>query len=93
MPSSTVVPVGRENGISIASLNPDTDGDGKVEAWETEVFDRIKKADEDQSGTISVKELFNVIKDHESLVDEFCLEITRCVLGSLKMCHNSLEFS
>ena len=37
--------------------------------------------------------LFNVIKDHEALVDEFCLEITRCVLGSLKLCHNSLEFS
>ena len=34
-----------------------------------------------------------MIKDHETLVDEFCLEITRCVLGSLKLCHNSLEFS
>ena len=29
---------------------------------------------------------------HENLVDEYCMEITRCVLISLKMCHNSLEF-
>ena len=26
------------------------------------------------------------------MVDEYCMEITRCVLISLKMCHNSLEF-
>jgi len=48
--------------IPIATLNPDSDGDGKVEAWETEVFERIKAADADQSGAISVKELFGVIK-------------------------------
>jgi len=49
-------------GISIKSLNPDTDGDGKVEKWESEVYERIKDADEDKSGSISVKELFGVIK-------------------------------
>jgi len=51
-----------KGGIPITSLNPDTDGDGKVEKWEMDVFDRIKKADEDRSGAISVKELFGVIK-------------------------------
>ena len=45
------------------------------------------------SSVLCFSKLFNVIKDHENLVDEFCLEITRCVLGSLKLCHNSLEFS
>ena len=33
-----------------------------------------------------------MIQLHPNLVDEYCLEITRCVLISLKMCHNSLEF-
>jgi len=51
-----------KGGIPIASLDPDTDGDGKVEKWEMDVFGRIKKADEDGSGSISVKELFGVIK-------------------------------
>lgn len=46
-----------KGGIPITSLNPDTDGDGKVEKWEMDVFDRIKKADEDRSGAISVKEV------------------------------------
>ena len=42
--------------------HPNSSPDGKVEKWEMEVFDRIKKADEDKSGSISVKELFGVIK-------------------------------
>jgi len=52
----------QKGGISIATLNPDSDGDGKVEAWEKEVFERIKQADADRSGAISVRELFGVIK-------------------------------
>ena len=43
-------------GIPIASLNPDTDGDGKMEKWEVDVFERIKEADADKSGSINVKE-------------------------------------
>ena len=31
-------------------------GDGKVEKWEVDVFERIKAADEDRSGSINVKE-------------------------------------
>ena len=50
------------DGIPIKSLNPDSDGDGKVEKWELEVFNRIQAADADQSGSISQKELFSVIK-------------------------------
>lgn len=52
----------RKGGIPITTLNPDADGDGKVEKWEVDVFERIKAADEDKSGAISVKELFGVIK-------------------------------
>ena len=52
----------RAGGIPISSLNPDSDGDGKVEKWEVEVYNRIKDADADRSGSINVKELFGVIK-------------------------------
>jgi hypothetical protein len=45
------------------------------------------------SSVLCFSKLFAVIKDHEALVDEFCLEISLCVLASLKMCHNSIEFS
>ena len=51
-----------KGGIPISDLNPDADGDGKVEAWENDVFIRIQDADEDQSGSISVKELYSVIR-------------------------------
>jgi len=50
------------DGIPISSLDPDSDGDGKIEPWEMDVFKRIQAADADQSGSISVKELFGVIK-------------------------------
>ena len=52
----------QKGGIPIFALNPDSDGDGKVERWEVDVFNRIKEADADASGSISVKELFGVIK-------------------------------
>ena len=52
----------QKGGIPITTLNPDSDGDGKVEKWEVEVYNRIKEADADNSGSISVKELFGVIK-------------------------------
>jgi len=49
--------VQQSGSIPIKSLNPDADGDGKVERWEVEVFNRIKDADADASGSISVKEV------------------------------------
>lgn len=52
----------RKGAIPIANLDPDADGDGKVEPWENEIFLRIQDADEDKSGSISVKELFAVIR-------------------------------
>jgi len=60
--ASEEVKEAQKGGIPIATLNPDTDGDGKVEKWEVDVFERIKAADEDKSGSINVKELFGVIK-------------------------------
>jgi hypothetical protein len=60
--SITAINEAAKGGIPINTLNPDSDGDGKVEKWEAEVFDRIKDADADKSGSISVKELFTVIK-------------------------------
>ena len=51
-----------KGGIPITALDPDTDGDGKIEPWEADVFRRIQEADADKSGSISVSELFGVIK-------------------------------
>ena len=50
------------DGIPVASFNPDLNGDGKIEPWEADVFRRIQEADADKSGSISVSELFGVIK-------------------------------
>ena len=51
-----------KKGIPIKRLDPDLDGDGKVEPWEKDVYDRLKAADVDDSGSVSAKELFLVIK-------------------------------
>lgn len=50
------------SGIPIDALSPAQWGERKVAAWEEDVYKRIKEADEDKSGVISVKELFGVIK-------------------------------
>jgi hypothetical protein len=55
--SAEIEEMATKGGITISSLDPDTDGDGKVEPWETEVFNRIKAADADGSGSINVKEV------------------------------------
>ena len=57
-------------GISITALNPDTDGDGKVEEWETEVYNRIVAADTDNTGFISVRNLFDFIRQMSNEVKE-----------------------
>ena len=44
------------------------------------------------SSVLCFTKIFDVIKSFDPLMDRFCLEIARCVLSSLKMCHNSLEF-
>ena len=69
-----------KGGIPITSLNPDTDGDGKVEKWEMDVFNRIKKADEDRSGAISVKEVracMLLVRAHHALLFCFCSDDRR----------------
>lgn len=45
------------------------------------------------SSVLCFNKIFSVIREHDSLIDRFCLEIAHCVLSSLKMCHNSFEFS
>lgn len=45
------------------------------------------------SSVLCFSKIFSIIRDFDPLTDRFCLEIAHCVLGSLKMCHNSLEFS
>lgn len=45
------------SGIPIDALSPAQWGERKVAAWEEDVFKRIKEADEDKSGVISVKEV------------------------------------
>merc|ERR1719197_1067908 len=51
----------RDGGIPISALNPDADGDGKVQPWEELVYQKMIDADADKSGVISVKELYAVI--------------------------------
>jgi len=58
------------SGIPIDALSPAQWGERKVAAWEEDVFKRIKEADEDKSGVISVKELFGVIKGAAKLDKE-----------------------
>jgi hypothetical protein len=45
------------------------------------------------SSVLCFSKIYVIIREFDPLVDRFCLEITHCVLSSLKMCHNSLEFS
>jgi hypothetical protein len=45
------------------------------------------------SAVLCFNKIFSIIREHDPLIDRFCLEIAQCVLSSLKMCHNSLEFS
>lgn len=42
---------------------------------------------------LCLSKILLIIQKYDSLVDRFCLEIARCVLSSLKNCHNSVEFS
>ena len=62
MPSSTVVPQsGAKNGagqeLDISTMNPDADGDGHISKMEREIFNALKAADVDDSGSIGVKEV------------------------------------
>ena len=45
------------------------------------------------SSVLCFSKIFSVIRDFDPLIDRFCIEIAHCILGSLKMCHNSVEFS
>ncbi|CDW71353.1 dna-dependent protein kinase catalytic subunit [Stylonychia lemnae] len=45
------------------------------------------------SSVLCFSKIFSVIREHDPLIDRFCMEIAHNVLGSLKMCHNSIEFS
>ena len=45
------------------------------------------------SSVLCFSKIFSIIREHDSLIDRFSIEIAHNVLGSLKMCHNSLEFS
>lgn len=45
------------------------------------------------SAVLCFSRVFVVIREHDPLIDRFLMEIAYCVLGSLKMCHNSTEFS
>lgn len=77
--SMKVLPVGGETGTPLASLNPDTDGVAKIEAWEKEVYDRIVAADTDN---ISVRNLSDSIRKMSmEVMEAYCVQIqrARCV--------------
>jgi hypothetical protein len=42
---------------------------------------------------LCLSKILMVVREFDALIDRFCLEIARCVLSSLKQCHNSFEFS
>ena len=43
--------------LDISQMNPDADGDGKISKMEREIYNALKKADVDGSGTIGIKEV------------------------------------
>ena len=43
--------------LDISQMNPDADGDGKISKMEREIYNALKKADVDGSGSIGVKEV------------------------------------
>ncbi len=45
------------------------------------------------SAVLCFNKIFSIIREFDPLIDRFCLEIAHSVLASLKMCHNSIEFS
>lgn len=47
--------------LDVSALDPDADGDGKVSELEKEIYQALKAADIDGSGTIGVGELYAVI--------------------------------
>ena len=47
--------------LDVSALNPDADGDGNVSPLEREIYQALKAADIDGSGSIGVGELYAVI--------------------------------
>ena len=74
MPRAPVIPVekGGQDGekISINGLDPDLNGDGKVEDWERDVFNELKVADQDGDGFITRSELFTFIRKAKLRITE-----------------------
>ena len=59
-----------QGGIPLSALNPDLNGDGKIDDWEKEVYARIIAADTDHTGAISVRNLFDFIREMSNEVKE-----------------------
>ena len=54
--------VGGKHVISIADLDPDVDGDGVITQYEKEVHQLFVKADVDGSGSLNVREFYEVLR-------------------------------
>ena len=57
----------RRGELLLADLNPDFDGDGRVSAFEQEVFEMFKAADRDGSGALNMREVYAVVKNSAQL--------------------------
>merc|ERR1711966_379097 len=56
-----VVPM-NTNALDLDNLKPDLNGDGVVEDWEQNVYDKLKAADQNNDGFLERDELYGVIK-------------------------------
>ena len=57
----------RRGELLLSDLNPDFDGDGRISAFEKEVYDMFKAADKDGSGALNMREVYGVVKTSAQL--------------------------
>lgn len=49
------------NVLSLKDMDPDFNADGKVDAWEKDLYDRIKAADGNNDGYLTKSEVYNLL--------------------------------
>ena len=60
---SSIAILKRAHTVNLDDLKPDHDGDGKVSAFEKEVWKRLQAVDKDGDGKVSVDELYAIVAE------------------------------